>query len=160
MIIQNKPIRGFPYLDFISKWEVLSKVLKTQVMRLLTLVHTFIIILNSKIKQILIKYILFYLKNKKKSRDYTQSKLICRPSWLRRTVKLNYLCVLRRVWLSATPWTVARQAPLLWNFPGKNTGVGLPFPSPGVSSRPRDQTHVSCIGMQIHYHWAIWEAKA
>ena len=28
-----------------------------------------------------------------------------------------------------TSWTVARQAPL-WDFPGKNTGVGLSFPSP------------------------------
>ena len=25
---------------------------------------------------------------------------------------------------SATPWTVARQAPLSWDSPGKNTGVG------------------------------------
>ena len=27
----------------------------------------------------------------------------------------------------ATPWTVARQAPLPWDFPGKNTGVGSHF---------------------------------
>ena len=28
----------------------------------------------------------------------------------------------------ATPWTVARQAPLCpWDFPGKNTGVGSHF---------------------------------
>ena len=26
------------------------------------------------------------------------------------------------------------------------------------SSWPRDQTHVSCIGRQILYHWDIWEA--
>jgi len=26
------------------------------------------------------------------------------------------------------------------------------------SSRPRDQTHVSCIGRQILYHCATWEA--
>ena len=31
---------------------------------------------------------------------------------------------LSRVWLSVTPWTVAHQAPLSWNSPGKNTGVG------------------------------------
>ena len=30
------------------------------------------------------------------------------------------------------------------------------FSSSG-SSRPRDQTHVSCIGRQILYHWATWE---
>ena len=28
---------------------------------------------------------------------------------------------------SATPWTVAYQAPRPWNFPGKNTGVGCHF---------------------------------
>ena len=31
----------------------------------------------------------------------------------------------------ATPWTAAHQAPLSVGFPGKNTGNGLPFPSPG-----------------------------
>ena len=34
---------------------------------------------------------------------------------------------LSRVWLSATPWTVAHQAPLSKGFPGKNTGVGCHF---------------------------------
>ena len=38
---------------------------------------------------------------------------------------------LSRVQVFATPWTVAHQAPLSWDFPGKNTGVRLPFPSPG-----------------------------
>ena len=27
------------------------------------------------------------------------------------------------------------------------------------SSRPRDRTRISCIGRQIHYHWATWEAQ-
>ena len=27
------------------------------------------------------------------------------------------------------------------------------------SSRPKDWTHVSCIGRQILYHWATWEAR-
>ena len=31
---------------------------------------------------------------------------------------------LSRVRLLATPWTVAYQAPLSWDFPGKSTGVG------------------------------------
>ena len=35
------------------------------------------------------------------------------------------VCVsLSRVWYFATPWTVAHQAPLSWNSPSKNTGVG------------------------------------
>ena len=33
---------------------------------------------------------------------------------------------LSRVWLFATSWTVAYQAPP-WDFPGKNTGVGCHF---------------------------------
>ena len=28
------------------------------------------------------------------------------------------------------------------------------------SARPRDQTYISCIGRQILYHWATWEALA
>ena len=35
---------------------------------------------------------------------------------------------------------------------------GLLFPTRGESSRPRDQTHISCIGRQILYHWATREA--
>ena len=33
--------------------------------------------------------------------------------------------------LFATPWTVAYQALPPWDFPGKNTGMGCHFPSPG-----------------------------
>ena len=32
----------------------------------------------------------------------------------------------------ATPWTVAHQAPLYWDFPGKNTGVGCHFLLQGI----------------------------
>ena len=35
---------------------------------------------------------------------------------------------------------------------------GLPFPSPGGSSWPRDQTRVSCIGRRILYPWATRES--
>ena len=38
---------------------------------------------------------------------------------------------------------------------------GLPFPTPGICSWPRDRTRVSCVscfGRQILYHWATWEA--
>ena len=43
------------------------------------------------------------------------------------------VCVklLSRVRLFAIPWTVARQAPLSMDSPGKNTGVGCHFPAPG-----------------------------
>ena len=35
-----------------------------------------------------------------------------------------------------TQWFVAHQVPLSKAFPGKNTGVGLPFPSPGDFPNP------------------------
>ena len=38
---------------------------------------------------------------------------------------------LSRVWLSVTPWTVARQAPLSVGFSRQEYWSGLPFPSPG-----------------------------
>ena len=67
--------------------------------------------------------------------------------------------------LYATLWTVTHQAPLSMRFSRQEYGSGLPFPPPGESSRPRDQTHFqtklacfSCVGRQILYHWAIWEA--
>ena len=45
-----------------------------------------------------------------------------------------------------------------WDFPGKDTGVGCPFLLQG-SSQPRDQTHLSCIGRGILYHWATREPQ-
>ena len=66
------------------------------------------------------------------------------------------MCMLSRfscVWLFATPWTVACQAPL-WDSSGKNTAISF-F---RISSRLRDQTHVSCIAGGFYIHWATWEA--
>ena len=38
----------------------------------------------------------------------------------------------------ATPWTVAHQAPPSMGFSRQEYWSGLPFPSPGESSQPRD----------------------
>ena len=38
-----------------------------------------------------------------------------------------HMCVLSRVPLCVTPWTVAHQAPLSMGFSSKNTGVGCRF---------------------------------
>ena len=46
---------------------------------------------------------------------------------------------------SATPWTVARQASLSMEFSRQEYYNGLPFPSPGGSSQPRDWIQVSHI---------------
>ena len=40
------------------------------------------------------------------------------------------------VWLFVAPWTIAHQAPRSMGFPGKNTGVELPFPPPGDLPNP------------------------
>ena len=64
------------------------------------------------------------------------------------------VCVLRRVRLSATPWTVAHQAPLSMGFPRQEYWSGLPCPSPGDLPGPRAPTCVSCIswiGRQVLY---------
>ena len=57
------------------------------------------------------------------------------------------------------PWTVANQAPLSGDFPGKNTRVDCHSFS-RRSSGPRDQTRVcvSCIGRWILHHCTTWEA--
>ena len=53
-----------------------------------------------------------------------------------------------------TLWTVACKAPLSMEFSRQEYWSGLPFPSPGGSSWPRDRTCiscVSCIGRQALY---------
>ena len=58
----------------------------------------------------------------------------------------------------AIPRTIACQARLSMGFSKQEYWSGLPFPSPGRSSQPRDWTHVSCIGQWIIYQWATGEA--
>ena len=62
---------------------------------------------------------------------------------------------LSRFRLFATPWTVARQALLSMGFSKQEYWSGLPFPSPGGSSQPRDRTWVSCIAGRRFILWAI-----
>ena len=52
----------------------------------------------------------------------------CRFSFKKWKVKVKSLS---RVWLFATPWTVAYQAPLSMGFSRQEHWSGLPFPSPG-----------------------------
>ena len=54
-------------------------------------------------------------------------------------------CMLSPGGLFATPYPVAHQAPLSWDFAGKNTGMGCHFLS-RESSGPRDRTGISWIG--------------
>ena len=60
--------------------------------------------------------------------------------------------------LFTTLWTVAHHCPLSVGFLRQEYWSGLPFPFPGGSSRPRDQTRVSWLGRRILYYWATREA--
>ena len=44
--------------------------------------------------------------------------------------------LLIRIWLCATPWTVAHQTPPSMGFPRQEYWNGLPFPSPGDLPNP------------------------
>ena len=45
----------------------------------------------------------------------------------------EFCCLVAKLCLTlVTPWTVALQAPLSWDFPGKNTGVGCHFLLKGI----------------------------
>ena len=56
-------------------------------------------------------------------------------------------------WYSATPWTVALQAPLSMGFSRQEYWSGLPCPPPGDLPDPgmKFLSHVSCIGQQVLY---------
>ena len=51
-------------------------------------------------------------------------------------LRILHVCVLSRVQLFATPWTVACQAPLSKEFSRQEYWSGLPNPSPGDLSNP------------------------
>ena len=55
-------------------------------------------------------------------------------------------CVL----LSLTPWTVACQAICLWNFSGKNTGVGYHFLLQGIVPTQGLNLNLLCL-----LHWQV-----
>ena len=47
------------------------------------------------------------------------------------------VCVLTRIWLFGTPWTVTRQALLSMEPPRQEHGVGLSFPTPAYIPNAR-----------------------
>ena len=58
---------------------------------------------------------------------------------------------------SATLWTVARQVPRSMGFSRQECWSGLPCPSPGESSWPRDWTQISHAAGRFSTVWATWE---
>ena len=76
--------------------------------------------------------------------------LSLRPVWQRQST-----CVLSRVWLSTTPWTVARQALLSMEFSRQEYWSGLPFPTPG--DLPNPGTEPGLLHCRpILYHCSTW----
>ena len=75
------------------------------------------------------------------------------------TVLLHVCCVvlysLSHVWLFATPWTVAHEAPLSVGFSSQEYWNGLPFLLQGIFTTP-----VSWTGGWILYHWATFSSVA
>ena len=65
---------------------------------------------------------------------------------------------LSHVQLFTTPWTVARQVLLSVAISRQEYWGVLSFPSPGDLSDPGIETCISCIGRQVPYHGATWEA--
>ena len=55
---------------------------------------------------------------------------------------------------SATPWTVAQQAPLSMGFFRQEHWSGLPFPPPGDLPNQESNLHLlgSCIGRRVLCH--------
>ena len=64
---------------------------------------------------------------------------------------------LSRVWLFVNPWIVTCQAPLSWDSPGKNTGVGS-HPFPRRIFPTQGLKLVSCITGGVFTIWATREA--
>ena len=60
--------------------------------------------------------------------------------YLHHSVKVKSLS---RVWLFATPWTAAHQAPLSMGFSRQEYWSGLPFPLAQVNNREETQLHPS-----------------
>ena len=65
--------------------------------------------------------------------------------------------VAKVVFYSCDPMDSSSSLLSLWDLPGKIL-EWVAIPSSSGSSQTRDQTHISCIGRQVLYHWATREA--
>ena len=76
-------------------------------------------------------------------------------------MSVKYICMLSRVRLFATPWTVAHQVSLSMGFPRQEYWSGLPFPSPRDLLDPgiESSSLVSpALANEFFTTSAIWEA--
>ena len=63
-----------------------------------------------------------------------------------------YACMLQLCLTLCDPWTIAKQAPLSMGIFQARILEWVAISFPRESSRPRNQTRVSCIGKRILYH--------
>ena len=75
---------------------------------------------------------------------------------------MKAIVLLSCVWLFATPWTIACQAPLSMGFSRQEHWSGLPFPSPGDLPNPGIKSGSPALQAESHqinpnktYHMAI-----
>ena len=61
------------------------------------------------------------------------------------------MCMLSRVLLLVAPWNVAHQAPLSWNFPGKNSGAGCHFLLQGIFLTQGLNPHLLYLLLLLHW---------
>ena len=78
-----------------------------------------------------------------------------KPSW---PGLLLLLCRFSHVWLFATLWTIAHQAPLSMEFSRQELLEWVAIPFSRGPSWPRDRTWVSCIAGRFFTVWTIREA--
>ena len=88
---------------------------------------------------------------------FSHFKIFWFESFSKMKVKVKLLSC---VWLFATPWTVAYQVPQSMGFSRQAYWSGLPFPSPGGSSWPRDQPGSSALQADTFTIWATREAHS
>ena len=62
-------------------------------------------------------------------------------------------CVLSRVQLFVTPWTVASGLLCLWEFSGKNSGVGCCFLLQGIFPTQGSNLTLLCL---LHCRWILY----
>ena len=72
---------------------------------------------------------------------------------------IRLCCMLSRVWLFATPWTVAHQAPLSMGILQARILEWVAMLSTRGSSQLRDQTQVSCIAGKFSTTWTTTKPK-
>ena len=85
-----------------------------------------------------------------------------RCQWGAGTSFQSCACGFSHIWLFATPWTVALQAPPSVEFSGHDYWSGLPFPTPRdlPDSGIETESSTSPVGRQVLYHCTTWDQLA